>query len=108
MWGKRKIAKLLERDGLAASVSTVGRILSWLVARGAIVPVPILRRRPGGRRIRLTQRQRYAQQKARRTRPNRHAVCQLASRPALKHFTAYDPVAKWTLGTSPPTLPPAP
>jgi hypothetical protein len=33
MWGKRKIAKLLERDGLAASVSTVGRILSRLGPR---------------------------------------------------------------------------
>ena len=32
-WGKRKIAKLLERDGLAASVSTVGRILSRLGPR---------------------------------------------------------------------------
>jgi hypothetical protein len=33
MWGKRKIAKLLERNGLAASVSTVGRILSRLGPR---------------------------------------------------------------------------
>jgi len=105
MWGKRKIAKLLERDGLAASVSTVGRILSRLVARGAIVPVPILRRRPGGRRIRLTQRQRYAQRLANGRKAKKPGelvqidtlfVNLRPDRP-LKHFTAYDPVAKWTL-----------
>ena len=105
MWGKRKIAKLLDRDGLAASVSTVGRILSRLVARGAIVPVPILRRRPGGRRIRLTQRQRYAQRLAKGRKAKKPGelvqidtlfVNLRPDRP-LKHFTAYDPVAKWTL-----------
>ena len=105
MWGKRKIAKLLDRDGLAASVPTVGRILSRLVARGAIVPVPILRRRPGGRRIRLTQRQRYAQRLAKGRKAKKPGelvqidtlfVNLRPDRP-LKHFTAYDPVAKWTL-----------
>jgi putative transposase len=60
MWGKRKIAVLMRREGFLASDSTVGRILAHLVARGAIVPVPVLRRRPEGRRIRFTAKQRYA------------------------------------------------
>jgi hypothetical protein len=48
MWGKRKIAVLLRREGFSCSVSTVGRILARLVARGAVVPVPVLRRLPQG------------------------------------------------------------
>jgi putative transposase len=31
MWGKRKIAVLLRREGLKVSISTVGRILAHLV-----------------------------------------------------------------------------
>jgi transposase InsO family protein len=106
MWGKRKIAVLMRREGFATSASTVGRILASLVRRGAIVPVPVLRRRPGGRRIRLTARQRYARRlpKGRKaTRPGE--LVQIDTlfvnvRPdkPVKHFTAYDPVAKWTVG----------
>jgi hypothetical protein len=55
MGGKRKIAVLLKREGFTTSLSTVGRILARLVKRGAVAPVPLLRRRPGGRRIRFTQ-----------------------------------------------------
>jgi putative transposase len=47
MWGKRKIAILLRREGIDVLISTAGRILDHLVARRAIVPVPILRRRSG-------------------------------------------------------------
>ena len=42
MWGK--IAVLLRRDGHAASESTTGRILKTLMERGAVTPVPSLRR----------------------------------------------------------------
>src|SRR5579871_4960585 len=64
MWGKRKIAALLKREGETVSASKVGRILKQLMARGVVVPVPILRRRPGGRRFRLNAPQRYAQRLA--------------------------------------------
>jgi putative transposase len=37
MWGKRKIAVLLRREGVCVSVSTVGRILAHLVKRGAVL-----------------------------------------------------------------------
>lgn len=106
MWGKRKLAILLAREGLKTSVSTVGRILARLVARGAVVPVPILRRRPAAGRIRLTTNQRYARRLPKGRKPTRPGeLVQIDTlfvnvRPdkPVKHFTAYDPVAKWTLG----------
>ena len=106
MWGKRKIAVLLRREGFAVSISTAGRILAHLVKRGAIVPVPILRRRPTAKRICLTAKERYA----RRLPKGRKAKCPgelvqidtlfINIRPdkPIKHFTAYDPIAKWTIG----------
>jgi putative transposase len=60
MWGKRKIAVLLRREGVVGSVSTVGRTLAHRVKRGAIVAVPVLRRRPAAKRIRLRAKERYA------------------------------------------------
>jgi putative transposase len=106
MWGKRKIAALLKREGRAVSVSKVGRILRRLMERGAVIPVPILRRRPGGRRFRLDARQRYAKRLAKGRKAEAPGdLVQIDTlfvnvRPdkAIKHFTAYDPVAKWTIG----------
>jgi len=106
MWGKRKIAVLLKREGLTTSLSTVGRILARLVKRGAVVPVPLLRRRPGGRRIRFTQTQRYAKRlpKGRKAKLPGELVqidtlfVNVRPDKPIKHFTAYDPVAKWTFG----------
>lgn len=106
MWGKRKIAALLKREGQAVSASMVGRILRRLMARGVIVPAPILRRRPGARRFRFNTRQRYAQRlvKGRRAQTPGDLVqidtlfVNLRPDRAIKHFTAYDPVAKWTIG----------
>lgn len=106
MWGKRKIAVLLRREGLNVSVSTIGRILTHLVERGAVVPVPILRRRPSGRRIRLTTQERYARRlpKGRKAKMPGELVqidtlfVNIRPDKAIKHFTAYDPIAKWTVG----------
>lgn len=105
MWGKRKIAVLLAREGFIISVSTVGRILGRLVARGAVVPVPLLRRKPGGRRFRYTNKERHARRLPKGLRPSLPGqLVQVDTlfiniRPgkAIKHFTAYDPVAKWTI-----------
>src|SRR5690606_26243794 len=44
MWGKRKLAWLIRREGVAVSISTVGRILKRLMDRGVVMPVPTLRR----------------------------------------------------------------
>ena len=60
MWGKGKIVVLLAREGIRTSCSTVGRILKSLMTRGAVVPVPVLRRRPGPGRLRLTLKERHA------------------------------------------------
>ncbi|TIQ62010.1 MAG: hypothetical protein E5X41_30485 [Mesorhizobium sp.] len=46
MWGKRKLAWLIRREGVAVSISTIGRILTSLVRRGLVMPVPTLRRKP--------------------------------------------------------------
>lgn len=106
MWGKRKIVVLLTREGFAVSTSTVGRILAKLVARGAIVPVPTLRRQPGPRRWRFTHKQRHARRLPKGLRPSRPGelvqidtlFINIRPHKPIKHFTAYDPVAKWTVG----------
>jgi putative transposase len=106
MWGKRKIAVLLRREGFAVPVSTVGRILAHLVKRGCVVPVPLLRRRPAAKRIRFTAKERYARRlpKGRKAKSPGELVqidtLFVTIRPGkpIKHFTAYDPIAKWTIG----------
>jgi len=104
MWGKRKLALLLRREGFAVSVSMTGRILRQLMDRGVVTPVPILRRKPGGRRFRIFGK-RHARRLPKGLKPSRPGemvqidtlFISLASDRAIKHFTAYDPVAKWTV-----------
>ena len=104
MWGKRKLAWLLRREGWSVSISTVGRILKHLVQRGVVTPVPTLRRRPGGRRFRLIGK-RHAKRLPKGLKPSKPGeIVQVdtmfvspAPGQAHKHFTAYDPVAKWTV-----------
>ncbi len=106
MWGKRKIAVLLRREGVCVSVSTVGRILAHLVKRGAVLAVPVLRRRPAAKRIRLTAKERYARRlpKGRKAKTPGELVqidtffVNIRPDKPIKQFTAYDPVAKWTIG----------
>ena len=106
MYGKRKLAVLLRREGVQTSTATVGRILRKLMDRGVVIPVPTLRRNPAARRSRRPTRNRYAQRLAKgrkATKPGELVqidtlyVTVQPGRP-IKHFTAYDPVAKWTLG----------
>ena len=104
MWGKRKLAWLLRREGFAVSVSTVGRILRHLMQRGLVTPVPKLRRKPGGRRFRLIG-YRHARRLPKGLKPSLPGeIVQVdtmfvspAPGQAHKHFTAYDPVARWTV-----------
>ena len=106
MWGKRKLAVLLRREAFAVSVSTVGRMLNSLVRRGLVVPVPALRRKPGGRRFRITGK-RHAQRLPKGLKPSRPGeIVQIdtlfitvAPGCTIKHFTAYDPVARWTVAS---------
>jgi len=71
MYGKRKLAALLRREGVAVSTSTVGRILRRLMDRGVITPVPTLRRNPAARRIHLNATQRYARRLPKGLKPTR-------------------------------------
>jgi transposase InsO family protein len=104
MWGKKKLARLLWREGFAVSVSTVGRILNSLMRRGLVMPVPTLRRKPGGRRFRLIGK-RHARRLPKGLKPTLPGqlvqidtvFVNLAPGKAVKHFTAYCPVAKWTV-----------
>ena len=94
---------LLRRQGIAVSVSTVGRILTMLMERGRVSPVPMLRRKPGGRRFRLIG-ERHARRLPKGLKPTRPGelvqidtlFVNVAPDKAIKHFTGYDPVAKWT------------
>lgn len=103
MWGKEKLGPILRKQGFATSNATVGRIVSALIRRGTIQPVGALIRK-------------LAARTAPRMRP--HAIRKPANvtfeKPgdvvqidtlsiyplpgvAIKHFTAYDPFAKWTV-----------
>jgi putative transposase len=104
MWGKDKLAPLLVRQGFKVSVSTAGRILSSLIKRGVVDAVPHLRRR--SRQAPSRHKRPYA------TRLPRHLKAQkpgqivqldtvhigLLPGKTIRHFTAYDPIAKWTVG----------
>jgi transposase InsO family protein len=102
MWGRAKLGPLLRGEGYAVSDTTVGRIIAHLVRRGVVEPVPSLRKE--GRRWpahrRLAQR---LPKDLRATEPGSlvqldTVFITLAPGKAIKHFTAYDPKAKWTVG----------
>ena len=105
MWGKRKLAWLIRREGFTVSTSTVGRILKSLMQRGLVMPVPTLRRKPGGRRFRLIGQDRHARRLPKGLKPTipgqivqiDTVFVVLAPGKAVKRFTAYCPVAKWTV-----------
>lgn len=104
MWGKAKLGPLLRKQGFAVSDATIGRILRSLVARRRVIPVPTLRRRP--RSHRWTARRHHAVRLPKGLRPDKPGglvqvdtvFVNLAPGKAIKHFTAYCPVAKWTVG----------
>jgi len=104
MWGRAKLGPLLRAEGFQVSDASVGRIIADLVRRGVVQAVPALRKRPYARR--WTAKRRFA-----RRLPRGLAVSEpgglvqldtvfvnLTPTKAIKHFTAYDPIAKWTVG----------
>jgi len=80
----------------------VGRIIESLVDRGVVVPVPSLRRQ----RHRWSAKRRFAMRLPRDLKPNKPGgliqidtlFVNIAPDKAIKHCTAYCPVAKWTVG----------
>jgi putative transposase len=102
-WGKAKIVVKLREQGFTVSEATIGRILAHLVERGAIQPVPTLRK--AARTRKWAAKRRFAERlpkAAKATKPGQivqldTVYVTLAPGRHVKHFTAYDPVAKWTV-----------
>jgi hypothetical protein len=102
MWGKAKLGPLLRRQGFTVCDSTVGRIIAYLVERGVVERVPTLRPRKGAGARQW--RRKHALRLPKGTKPTTPGelvqVDTLAVnvRPdkAIKQFTAYDPVARFT------------
>lgn len=104
MWGRAKIGPLARAEGFKTSDATVGRIIGHLVRRGVVQEVPALRKRSHARR--WTQKRRFAVRLPKHLKASRpgHIVqldtvfITLEPGKSVKHFTAYDPAAKWTVG----------
>jgi transposase InsO family protein len=104
MWGRAKLGPLVRAEGFTASDSTIGRIIRALVERGVVEPVPTLRHRPHARR--WTAKRRFAARLPKDLKAHTPGglvqldtvFVNLTPTKAIKHFTAYDPVAKWTVG----------
>jgi transposase InsO family protein len=103
MWGKAKIGPLVRELGFQASDSTVGRILSALIARGRAPAVPDLLRKVGPRAA--SKARPYAVRKPKEVQFGKPgdvvqidtlSISLLPGR-TIKQFTAYDPHAKWTV-----------
>lgn len=103
MWGRAKILVKLVEQGFKTSEATVGRIIAHLVKRGVVAPVPAIRK--AAKTKKWSAKRRFAERlpKAARAREPGQIVqldtvyVTLAPGKHVKHFTAYDPVAKWTV-----------
>jgi len=103
MWGKAKLGPLLRGQGWSVSDATVGRILKSLMDRGVVQPVPTLRRRRLPHR--WSAKRKHAVRLPKGFKSDRPGgvvqidtvFINLAPGKAIKHFTAYDPVARWTV-----------
>jgi transposase InsO family protein len=104
MWGRAKLGPLVRAEGFTASDATVGRIIAHLVKRGVVQEVPALRKRSQPRR--WTAKRRFALRLPKDMKAEEPGqivqidtvFVTLAPGKSIKHFTAYDPAAKWTVG----------
>lgn len=102
-WGKDKLGPLLRKTGFVVSNATVGRILKSMVERGRIIPVPQLIRK-AGRKTPPKARPHAIRKPKDVCFENPGDVIQidtltvtLATGRTVKHFDAYDVMAKWTV-----------
>lgn len=101
-WGKEKLVVLLRRAGVTVSVSTVGRLLHDLVARGQLVEPPRLQRARAARRRRPRPWARRARGWLGAQRPGELVqvdtmVAELVPGERRWQFTAWDRVSKWNV-----------
>lgn len=103
MWGKAKLGPLLRAEGFSVSDATLGRILKALIARGAVPAVPLLRAKKAALRRRPKRPHAVRLPKGMKaTRPGALVqidtlTVQIAPGFSIKQFTAYDPVARFTV-----------
>jgi transposase InsO family protein len=102
MWGKAKLGPLLRDQGFSASDATIGRILKSLMDRGRVQPASVLRKTSAtGRRRPRT----HAKRLPKGLKPKvpggliqiDTVFITIEPGKSIKHFTAYDPIAKWTV-----------
>ena len=104
MWGRAKIGPLLREQGFTVSDMTAGRIIAALVKRGVAQTVPMARKACKTRRWTAKRRHAVRLPKGMKATHPGHIIqidtvfVQLGPQSHIKHFTAYDPVAKWTVG----------
>jgi putative transposase len=108
--GQAQDRRLLKREGEAASVSTVGRILTRLRRAASSLPRRSCGAGPAPGASASTQASATPSVSPRAEKPGRPANSSRSTPSsstsdrtgrrggAIKHFTAYDPVAKWTIG----------
>ncbi|HXF54858.1 MAG TPA: integrase core domain-containing protein [Hyphomicrobiaceae bacterium] len=102
MWGRAKIAVKLNEQGFNTSEATVGRIIAHLVRRGVVEPVPTIRK--AAKTKKWSAKRRFAERLPKHLKADQPGqivqidtvYVTLAPGKHIKHFTAYDPVAKWT------------
>jgi len=103
LWGKLKIARLLQNEGCEISAGSVGRIISALIRRGAVQPAPAIIGAPARRRRRhwrRTAKKWRRGMKARR--PGEliqidHMSVTTQAGLKVKHFQATCPITKLTV-----------
>lgn len=100
MYGKEKIKRELEKDGVFVSVSTVGRILKYLMDKGKIQNIKLMKKKTSTVRER-EKRKRYAE-RIRKQKPEKpgqliqidHMVLNLYNGLHIKEFRAVDPITR--------------
>lgn len=100
MYGKEKIKRKLEKDGVFVSVSTVGRILKYLMDKGKIQNIKLMKKKTSTVRER-EKRKRYAE-RIRKQKPEKpgqlvqidHMVLNLYNGLHIKEFRAVDPITR--------------
>jgi putative transposase len=104
MWGKQKLTPVLRAQGFTASEARVGRIVSALIARGVVAKVADIIRKAAPRSA--SPRRPHAIRKPPDVTFEKPgdvvqidtlSITRGDARP-IKHFDAYDPAAKWTVG----------
>ena len=103
MYGKEKIKRELEKEGVKVSVSTVGRVLKYLMKKGKIQNIHQIKKRKSSY-LKTAKRIRYAERirKQKPTKPGEliqidHMVLNLYNGLSFKEFRAVDPTTRLSI-----------